>query len=132
MLSKIISTILYVMAGFLVFFVCVSAFVDFSPLNSYVLLIGLGVFCTLISLLLVIAGAINRFRNWRFAIGVVILSGIGFAALALIFIWCILISPELNKFFPDIHIFSNFTRGTIMMLGLTGLAILLYTNLNTK
>jgi hypothetical protein len=61
----------------------------------------MGGFCIPALVFLVIGAAISRFQNWKSSIGIVLLSGVSLNLLVIITFICFLLTPELEKYFPE-------------------------------
>lgn len=121
MLRKIISIFFYISAGFFIYGVCLIAFVNI-PQDCGVKFLIMGIFSIPVLLCLFIASAVSSFQNWKYYTGVTLLSGVGFNTLVIITIICLLLTPELNEFFPDnkLGFFNDYISGFSVMFILGG------------
>ncbi|MCP3942849.1 MAG: hypothetical protein GY710_15370 [Desulfobacteraceae bacterium] len=67
---------------------------------------------------LIIGAAISRFQNWKSSMGIVLLSGVAFNLFVIIVFICILLTPEVDKLFPDNNLasFDDYFSGCSVML----------------
>ncbi len=133
MARKVISTVFYVVAGFLVYMVGVLAFTNMSSLPgstkppAWAKLAMMGVFSAPAAVALLAGLAIDRFRHWKRDVGIVLVSGAGVTAFVVLTIACILMSPESRKLFPRnmLDFFSAYIAGMSSILGLIVIGIAL-------
>jgi len=122
MVRKIISVFSYIIGGFFVYVVCLLSFINVPEVGSFKFAI-MGGFSIPALIFLVIGAATRRFQNWQSSIGIVMLSGVGFNLIVVITFICILLTPELDKYFHDNKLasFNDYFSGFFVMLVLAGL-----------
>ncbi|MEJ2157724.1 MAG: hypothetical protein P8X96_20540 [Desulfobacteraceae bacterium] len=126
MVRKTISILVYILGGFFVYTVCLLAFVDDPEIGAYKFAI-MGGFSIPAFIFLIVGAAICRFQNWKFSMGIVLLSVSGFNLLGFITVICILFTPEFMENFPSnpFTFFGGYVSGLSVMLILAGLGGLL-------
>lgn len=118
-MRKLASIICYVVAGFFVYTTCLLAFVSEAS-AKYAMA---GMFSVLAVAFLAAGLAISRGKRWRYAVGLVLLSGTGVAAVVVGMVFFLLISPETRELFPtsSLDFFSDYTAGSVSILVLAAL-----------
>lgn len=117
---------LYIFAGFFVYTVCLLTFINQPAIEKW----GIVSVFMIPALIFLFAGlSVNRFRNWRRHVGIVLLSGAGitlFIAVTFIFL---LMDDEFKKMMhPDtIHFYTAYTSGFIFIISVVALGIFLLT-----
>ncbi len=102
---KIISIILYVIAGFFVSSLCGAAFLNLPlptniPIEKITIkFIMLGMFGLLAGAAMVLAAAFNGFKKWRTGVGAVLISGTGMTVFLVISTVFMRLDPNFSKFF---------------------------------
>ena len=121
MVRKIFSVSFFIFGGFFVYTVCILGFMQTPEIGAAKFAI-IGGFSVPAIILLLIGAAINRFRNWKLATGITLLSSVGFTLLGVIMIMSILFSPEYAELFPDnslndsFAMFSDYITGSVVMV----------------
>lgn len=118
MIRKVISVLFYVLGGFFIYMCCLLAFMNLPQVGAAKFYI-IGGFSVPTVIFLFIGAAINRFQDWKSSIGITILSSVGFTLFGIITFICLLLSPELEEFFPNYNLsgFDGYlSGGTIMFL----------------
>jgi hypothetical protein len=126
-MRKVISIILYVVAGFFIYMDCVLAFINEPPpLTKFGMMAGF-----LVPGLIAQMGglALNQFHNSRKITGIVLLSGAGFTAFLVFTFACLLMTDEFKQIMkPDsLKFFSDYVTGAcfIFLTAACGLLLLL-------
>ncbi len=134
MARKVISIVLYVVAGFFIYGVGLLAFtnMDAMPAGSikppaWAKSAMMGGFSAPAGVALLLGLAIDRFRHWKRDLGIVFLSGAGVAAFVVLTIACLLLSPDSKKLFPRdaLDFFSAYATGLSFILGLLAIGVTL-------
>ncbi len=122
MIRKIISIFFYFLGGFFVYGVCLLSFINLPDVDKFKFVI-VGVFAIPALIFMIIGAAISHFQNWKSSIGIVLLSGVGFNLIVVITFICILLTPEIYKYFPNNNLasFNDYFSGFSVMLVLAGL-----------
>ncbi|MBN1676072.1 MAG: hypothetical protein JXR37_33820 [Kiritimatiellae bacterium] len=126
---KAISACCCVVAGFFVYGVSLIAFLNQPPVLAKFAVMALFAVPGLTALL--VGLAVRRFERWQRATGIVLVSGAGFTALAVLTIACVFASPEFRKMRPDSppDLFGDYVTGIACLALLLGLgAALLWTS----
>jgi hypothetical protein len=128
MVRKIISMFFYIPGGIFVHTVCLLAFVNIPQVGAFKFAIIAGFSITAL-FFLVIGAVIYRFQNWKYSIGIVLLSAVSFTLLGVITFICILVTPNIEEFFPDNYnfaMFNDYSSGFFVMLALASLGGFLF------
>jgi len=123
-MRKAFGIVLYVLAGFFVYMVCLLAFVNQHAIAKWSIVAGF----SLPALIFLCMGlVVNRFRRWRRDVGVVLLSGAGFTAFLVFTFVCLLMTDEFKQMMhPDtLSFFNAYASGFIFILSVAALGIIL-------
>ncbi|MBI5696541.1 MAG: hypothetical protein HZC51_12560 [Nitrospirae bacterium] len=96
MVRRVISILLYIIAGYFVFMMTAMAFIAI-PYKA----VFLSVVFAIALIFLAAGGAVNRFRRWKTAFGAVLLSVGGFSAFGALTMASILLDDELLAMMPE-------------------------------
>jgi hypothetical protein len=126
MVRRIISAFFYILGGFFVYTVCLIAFTSIPKVGAFKFAI-MGGFSIPALIFMVIGAAVCRFQNWKSSMGIALLSGVGLNLLVVFSFICILLTPELDKYFPQNSIasFNDYLSGFSVMAILAGLGFIL-------
>lgn len=127
MVLKIISTILYVIAGLFLNVAGIMAFVNMPSMTVPIKLIMLCIFVVLALILVVISMALNKFRKWKFAAGIVLISATCVTVFEVISFISMLLSEETRKLFPGnpFDMYNDCVTGFGVIVVFLGLGIIL-------
>jgi len=104
-MRKVIGIIFYVIAGFFIYMVCLLSFINEPNLEKWGIVAG---FTILALLFLSIGLAVNRFKNWKRHLGIVLLSGSGTTCFIIFTVACLLMSDEFKEMMePDTFDYFN-------------------------
>jgi len=122
MARKIISVFFYIIGGFFISAVCLLSFIKIPEGGSFKFAV-VGGFSIPALIFLILGAAVRRFQNWKFSIGIALLSGVGSSLLVVINFICILLTPEFDKLSPanSLSCFSDYYSGFIVMSVLAGI-----------
>lgn len=123
-MRKVLGIVLYVIAGFFVYTVCLLAFINQPPMPKWGMVAGFSV----PAVLCLFGGlAVNRFRNWRRHAGIVLVTAAGFTCFLIFTFICFLMTDEFKQMMhPDtLHFFSAYVSGGAFVLITGALGILL-------
>jgi hypothetical protein len=95
---KITGIIFHVIAGFFIMIVSLFAFSSMPAGTMKSKLGTMGIFIAPAILLMIIGAALNRFKKWKTAVGVVLISGTSMTLFAIITFACMRLDPYTNKF----------------------------------
>lgn len=111
MAQKIISVACYIIAGFFLYGVCFIGFLNLPPYAMKIAVMGCFSIPGLIAL--VIGLAVKRFLTWKRDTGIVLLSAAGLTAVVTFTTFCVFLSPEVKKTYPDIELsfFNDYITG---------------------
>lgn len=132
MISKITSIIFYVIAGFFLYGSCLISFFGKSP---YFMKIAIMLGFSIPGLIALLIGlAIRRFRTWKRDTGIVILTSAGLTLMLAFTMFCVLLSPDFEEFFPNykIDFFNDYLTGFSCIALLILIGILLITKSKRK
>ena len=124
-MRKVIGILLYIVAGFFVYMVCLLAFVNQTPpIAKWGIVAG---FSIPAALFLFGGLAVTRFQNWRRDSGIVILAGAGFTSFLVFTLACLLMTDEFKRMMePDsLQFFSAYIAGSCFILGTVALGVVL-------
>ena len=124
-MRKVLGILLYIVAGFFVYMVCLLAFVNQEPpIAKWGIVVG---FSIPAALFLCGGLAINRFQNWRRDSGIVLLAGAGFTFFLVFTLACLLMTEEFKRMMePDsLDFFSAYIAGFCFILGSGALGVVL-------
>jgi hypothetical protein len=145
MIRRVLSVVLYVVAGFLFYMICVLAFIDGAAVGAngaasdaddaaFAKWLPIIIF-TVPALLTLVAGlAIMGFRDWRRDAGIVLLSAAGFTTFLVFTFASMLMNEEFRKMMPPdapdvMKFFGDYITGAAIIVGLALIgALLLITN----
>ena len=122
-MRKVLGIVFYILAGFFVYVVCISAFVNKAAIAKWTIIGGI----SLPALVFLCIGlAVNRFQRWRRDAGVVLLSGAGFSAFLVFTFMCLLMTDEIKKMMQpnSLDFFSAYVSGFVFMLSVAALGVL--------
>ncbi|MDD2708275.1 MAG: hypothetical protein PHV34_09720 [Verrucomicrobiae bacterium] len=133
MARKIISIVLFVVAGFFVYAMGLLAFVNLdSPLFTnrppvWLKFAMVSFFFIPAVAALLLGLAVNRFQNWRRDIGIVLVSGAGMVVFVILSLMCLLLSPEAGRVFPGggWDLFNSYLFGIGWLAALAGTGVTL-------
>lgn len=122
MMRKIISIFFFFIGGFFVYMVSLLAFTNIPEVGVFKFAIICG-FCIPALIFLVIGSGIRSFQNWKYHIGIVLLSVSGVNLLIVINFICIFLTPELLEYFPSnpLAYFNDYFSGSVVMIFLAAL-----------
>jgi|RhiMethySRZTD1v2_1073278.scaffolds.fasta_scaffold472298_2 hypothetical protein len=144
MIRRVLSVVLYVVAGFLFYMICVLAFIDGAAVGAngaasdaddaaFAKWLPIIIF-TVPALLTLVAGlAIMGFRDWRRDAGIVLLSAAGFTTFLVFTFASMLMNEEFRKMMPPdapdvMKFFGDYITGAAVIVGLAlGGALLVIT-----
>lgn len=120
---KFFSVLLYVVAGFFLYMVCILGFVNSVPLVKKWGIIIVFLLPALIALL--VGLALRSFQNWRRDTGVVLLSASGFSAFLVFTMICFMRDEEFRRMMkPEtLAIFGDYFGGGGFILSLAALGL---------
>lgn len=128
MVRRIISLFFFVLGGFFVYTVSILAFINIADVGAFKFAI-MGGFSIPALIFLLIGAAICRFQNWKYSIGIVLLSVAGFNLFGIITFICILLTPGVFEYFPSnpnpFASFDDYLSGLSVLLFFAGLGGLL-------
>lgn len=129
-MRKVLSVILYTIAGFFVYMVCLLSFINQPPAQKWGIVAG---FFVPALLFLCIGLALNRFQNWKRHTGIVLLSGAGLTGFIIFTFACLLMTDEFKRMMqPDtLDFFSAYILGSIFTLA-TGILGVLFITIKKK
>ena len=106
--------------------VCLLAFINIPQVGVFKFVI-MGGFSIPALISLFMGAVICRFQNWKYSIGIVLLSSVGFNLLVVIAFISILLTTDLHEFFPDNNLasFNDYLSGFSLMFFLAGLGCIL-------
>jgi heme/copper-type cytochrome/quinol oxidase subunit 4 len=123
-MRKALSIILNVFAGFLFYGAILLGFIEANAFKWGII----GFFLVIAAIPLAISMVLTRFRQWRKATGVVLMSASGFTAFLIFSFACMYMSEESRKFMsPDIwEKFSDYPTGFGLMLAFAVIGFVLF------
>ena len=110
-MRKVFGTLLYVLAGFLCYLLCLLSFINEPPASKKWAIIGGFAIPTLLAL---VGGmALHRWNNWRMHAGLVFLAASGFTTFIILTFACMYRTPELQPMIrPDaVAFFGDYGTG---------------------
>ena len=124
-MRKVLGILLYVVAGFFIYMVCLLAFINQSPpIAKWCIMAGFA-----IPAVLFLGGglALNRFQNWRRDSAIVFLAAAGFTAFLVFTFLCLLMTEEFKHMMkPDtLDFFSAYITGCCFIVGTGALGVAL-------
>ena len=118
----------YIVSGFLFYGVSILAFIN-DPAFATGKWVLMGIFMAPALVALFIGLALQKFRQWKKDIGIVLLSACGSGASVALMGVCFFLTPEMKEFYPNnkLYFFSNVGMGIsfIALLGVIGFVLLL-------
>lgn len=120
-MSKPISIVCYVVAGFFVYTIMILSFVNEPPALAKIAIMG--VFAVPAALSFLIGLSASRYTHWQRDLGVVFLSAALFMIILVLTVVCMLSTHEFTQHFPDnkIGFFSDYVSGTLCIAAFLGL-----------
>jgi hypothetical protein len=119
-----LGVVLYVIAGFFVYMVCLLAFVNQPPIPKWGIVAGF----TIPALLFLSGGlAVNRFRSWRRHAGIVLVTATGVTCFLIFTFMCLLMTDEFKQMMePEtLHFLSAYGSGVTFVVITGALGVLL-------
>jgi hypothetical protein len=134
MIRRVLSVVLYVVAGFLFYMISVLAFIDGAAVGANGAASGAEdaafakwlpiIIFTVPALLTLLAGlAVMGFRDWRRDAGIVLLSAAGFTTFLVFTFATMLMNEEFRKMMPPdmpdvVRFFGDYITGAAVIVGL--------------
>jgi hypothetical protein len=126
MTRKQLSTLCNTFGGFLVYTLCLLSFVEMR--NGISKLAVAGVFGVPALVFLIGAAAANRFQDWGWRLGVVLLSSAGLTGVVALTAALLLLSPEAQELYQSsgVNFFSDYQTGvlTTVAVAICGLVLM--------
>jgi uncharacterized membrane protein len=125
MALRIISIIFYIVAGFFIFIVCFIGFGNLQPYHSKLAAMGILLVPAIIALS--VGFIVRGLKAWRREGGITLLAAASFTAFMVFSLFCVYLSPEFNKYYPDAKtdIFNDYITGTVLIVLFAMIGILL-------
>jgi hypothetical protein len=124
LLRKIISVVLYVLAGFFVYAACFASFIGVGSAIAKILCLA-GIF-SVAMIFMCIAASLHRFEKWKMEFGVTLVSATTSAAAACVMLLCIWLDPEFRRYFPRDHFgIIDYVSGTVLVFFLSAFGVVL-------
>jgi len=123
-MRKVFGIVLYVMAGFFVYMVCLLAFINQPLMPKWGMVAGF----TIPAVLCLCGGlTVNRFENWQRHSGIVLVTAAGFTCFLIFTFLCLLMTDEFKRMMqPDtLNFFSAYVSGGTFVVITGALGILL-------
>jgi hypothetical protein len=124
MMCRLFSIVLYVVAGFFFYLVCL---LGFASAPSSFAKAGIMFMFTLPAIVALCSGlALNRFLNWTRDVGIILLCATGFTTFLIFSFICFLQTDEFRKMMkPEtLAFFSGYITGSLCIIGLAGLGVI--------
>lgn len=122
-MRKALSTIFYVISGFLLNTLCLFSFFKSPEISGKAIIIG--IYAVLAAIMAVIGLAISRFINWKRVLGILFVSSAVIGSFIIFTIVCTFLDPELKKLLPQkslspnpLEVFSDYFSGLVCILAL--------------
>ncbi len=128
MILKIFRIFMYGLAGLILYGIDFFSFLDFPSISIKIKSLIIGFMEIFVFLLLLIALATKRFKNWEVIVGTVLVASSGVAFFILLSFICLMYSPELLKMLSptfSTKIFGDYYYGGIVTFSTFCIGVLL-------
>lgn len=126
-MRRILSYFFYCLSGFFIYGICLMSFIyipDIGLTKFYILGVTL-----LPAIVCIYLGAtVDKFRQWKVSMGIVLLSGVTVSLLVVIAIICLQLSSKAEEFFPNhnLSMFTDYLAGILTMIMFASLGSFLF------